>query len=443
MNREVIRLTRRGAVLLPLAAAGCKTLTRWFGDTKKPLPGTRVSIGGTQRGLKVDNPTGRAVVLPAETVETAWPQSGSGPTHAPGNPAFAGTMQVVWKAKIGAPSGYRRRITATPVVGGGRVFAMDSAAMVSAYDQRTGAQLWHTVTREKDDRSTNVGGGISLDGNTLYAATGLADVIAFDVATGKIRWRRRLDSPARAAPTIVGDRLFVPTLAQQVLSFATSDGSSQWTYQSTGTPDLVLGLPSPAYADGLLVAGFGTGDLACLRATSGVVSWTDQLASAGSGAMLDFPAISALPVITEGSVYAIGLGGLLVAIDLRTGRRVWEREVASVQSPWLAGDWLFVLTPDQILGAVNRNDGTIPWVTQLPLYKNEKEKKVPIEWVGPLVAGGRLFVFGTSREAVSINPATGAIIAHHSLPGEAIVLPVVAERAMFLVTKDAMLIALR
>ena len=436
-------LTRRAAMLLPLAATGCVTLDNWFGDTKTPLPGTRIGIGDAQRGLKVDNAAGHTVTLPPESVEATWPQSGGTPTHAPGNPAFAGALQAVWTAKIGAPSGYRRRITATPVVGGGRVFAMDSDAVVSAYDQRSGAQLWRTVTELPHTRSTNLGGGVALDGDTLYASTGLAALLALEAATGKIRWRQALDAPARAAPTVVGDRLYVPTLAEQLIAVAKADGSHEWTYQGAPAMTSVLGLPSPAFADGLLVAGFGSGDLVCLRALSGAVSWSDGLASQGRDPLLDFSTITGLPAIADGSVYAVGLGGLFVSLDLRTGRRLWERDVATSQSHWLAGDWLFVLTADQLLGAVNRNDASEPWVTQLPLFKKEKTKEGPLRWLGPVLAGGRLIVLGNSREALLVNPVSGAIMGRQPLPAEPIVSPVVADRTMFMVGTDATLVALR
>ena len=445
MAIDRMRLSRRGAMLLPLAAAGCKTLDEWFGDKKTPLTGTREAISNAQRGLKVDNPPGRAVTLPQAAANTTWPQSGADPTHVPGNPALGQALDTVWTASIGAPGGYRRRITATPVIGGGRVFAMDSNAVVSAYDQRSGAQLWRTETMLPDDDSTNVGGGVALDGDTLYAATGLAALLALDVTNGKPRWRQTLPAPARAAPTIVEDRLYLPTLDEQLLALARADGARLWAYQSTATMTSVLGLPSPAFTDGLLVAGFGSGDLVCLRAVSGSVSWSDGLTSArGRSSLLDFSAIPGLPAIADGRVYAIGLGGLLVSIDLRTGRRLWEREVSSAQSLWLAGDWLFVLTPDQMLGAVNAGDGQVAWATQLPLFQDEKAKEDPITWVGPVLAGGRLLVAGSNHDLREVNPQTGALLpAPHTLPGVVTVAPVVADNTLYLVTEDAKLLALR
>ena len=70
--------------------------------------------------------------------------------------------------------------------------------------------------------------------------------------------------------------------------------------------------------------------------------------------MADLSAIRGLPVIAEGRVYTIGLGGLLLANDARSGRRLWEREISGEDSPWAAGEWLFVISSEQQLGAINR-----------------------------------------------------------------------------------------
>jgi outer membrane protein assembly factor BamB len=444
MTTSQARLTRRGALLLPLAAAGCETLDNWFGDKKTPLNGDRITIGAPQKGLAVDNPAGRTVTLPAQQANAAWPQPGADPTHAPGNPALGQTLTQIWTAGIGAPGGYRRRITATPVVSDGRVYAMDCNAVVSAYDVRSGTRLWRTPTAQKTDRSTNLGGGIALAGDTAYVSTGLASVVALDAGSGRLRWRQALDMPARAAPTIVADQLYLPTLDDIVLALGRADGKKQWSYQSTPTPTSVFAPPSPAFADGLVVAGFGAGDLVCLRAVSGSVSWSDGLAAArGRTTIADFSAITGLPVIADGSVYAVGLGGLFVALDLRTGRRLWEREVASSQTPWLAGDWLYVLTPDQNLGAVHRADGTVAWVTQLPLFKNEKKKSGPITWIGPVLAGDRLILGGSSHEIASVDPRNGKLLARQKVVGAPTVTPVVADRTLFVVTENAKLLALR
>ena len=431
-------------MLLPLAATGCSVFDDWFGDKKTPLPGKRQSVMPVARGLQVDNPASRAVTVPAPVANAEWLQAGGAAGHAMGNLAAGNNLAAGWTASIGTGGGYRRKLTARPVVGGGRVFAMDSDGTVSALDVKSGGRIWQMATVPPDVDTTNVGGGIALDGGILYAATGFAEVVALDAATGKVKWRKKLPTAARAAPTLADGRLFVPTLDAQLVALSASDGARLWAHQAVSADTALLGLPSPAYADGLVVAGFGSGELVCLRANSGTISWTDSLAAVrGRTALVDLSAIRGMPVIADGRVYAIGLGALLVCIDLRTGRRLWERDVASTETPWLAGDWLYVLTDDQALTAINREDGAVAWVTQLPRWENEEKQQDPVVWAGPVLAGGRLLVASTTQEIRALDPVTGKLLQTQPLSEKAALAPVVAGGTVFQLRDNGSLLALR
>ena len=239
-------------------------------------------------------------------------------------------------------------------------------------------------------------------------------------------------------------RLFFTTIEDRLLALAADDGRQLWSHQAANATTSILGRPAPAYADGLVVAGFGSGELAALRADSGGVAWTDTLAATvGGGNLADFSAIRGLPVVGDGQVYAIGLGGLAVAVDLPSGRRLWERSVAGEDSPWAAGDWLFVVSLDQRMAAVSRDDGRVAWVTDLPRWENPEKQKDPITWYGPLLAGDRLIVAGTNHQALAASPYTGEILGQQKLSGAASLGPVVADGTVFVVTDDGRLLALR
>ena len=95
------------------------------------------------------NPSPLKVVLPPPAPNADWPQAGGVPSHDMGHPALAGTVGEAWSARIGAGGGYRRKLTAQPVVSGGRVFTMDSDAVVSAFDVATGHRAWDLETRAR------------------------------------------------------------------------------------------------------------------------------------------------------------------------------------------------------------------------------------------------------------------------------------------------------
>jgi outer membrane protein assembly factor BamB len=436
-------VTRRSALLAPLAVAGCGLWDEWFGTHKTPLPGKREPILGGRRTLEVDEGTPK-VELPPAVRNAAWPQAGGNPAHFMGHLAASDRLTEAWRVSIGAGGGYRRKIMAQPVAADGIVYVMDSDAVVSAFDMARGSRVWRFDTKDKDDDSTNVGGGLTLDQGTLYAVNGLAELVAIDAAKGTMRWRSRFGAPTRSAPTVVEGRLFVTTIEDRLLALAADDGRQLWSHQAANPTTSILGRPAPAYSTGLVVGGFGSGELATLRAESGNVVWTDTLATAiRTGSLADFAAIRGLPVIGDGKVYAMSLGGLTVAIDLPTGRRLWEREAAGEDSPWAAGSWLFVISLEQKMAALSRDDGRVSWVTQLPRWKNPEKQEDAITWFGPLLVSDRLVVAGTNKEALAVSPYTGEILGRQELSGAASLGPVVADGTVFVVTDDGRLLALR
>jgi outer membrane protein assembly factor BamB len=353
-------------------------------------------------------------------------------------------LTEAWSADIGAGGGYRRKILAQPVAANGIIYVMDSDAVVSAFDTTGGGRVWRFDTKLEDDDSTNVGGGLAVDQGTLYAANGLAELVALDAGKGTVRWRNSCGAPTRSAPTVVEGRLFITTIEDRLLALATDDGRQLWTHQAANPTTSVLGRPAPSYADGLVVVGFGSGELATLRADSGTIVWTDTLAATViGGGLADFPAIRGLPAVGDGKVYAISMGGSLVGVDLPSGRRLWEREAAGEDSPWAAGAWLFLVSLDQRMAAVHREDGRVAWVTDLPRWKNPEKERDRITWYGPLLTGDRLVIAGTNQQALAVSPYTGEILGQHPLSGQASLGPVVADGTVFVVTDDGRLLALR
>ncbi len=438
------RLGRRAALALPLGLAGCGLFNDWFGEHKPPLPGKREPVMAERRGLHVDEGTPLRVALPPAAQNPDWPVAGGNPAHVMGHLATGEQPVRAWSSSIGSGGGYRDKILAQPVAANGVVYTMDSDAVVSAFSIADGGRLWRSDTKDADDDSTNVGGGLAIDGGTVYAVNGLAELVAFDASNGTERWRRNIGAPARSSPTVVGGRLFIVTLDRRLIAAATDDGHQLWSYQAPSTGAGVLGQPAPAFSDGLVVAGFGSGDMVGARAETGGVAWTESLAAArGRASLLDISAIRGLPAIDDGRVYAISLGGLLLALDLRSGRRLWEREVAGQDSVWVAGDWLFVISLQQQIAAIQRQEGRVAWVSDLPRYEDEEKQSDPIFWYGPVLAGGRLLAASTNGELASISPDTGEILGRQSISGAASMSPTVVDGTVFVVTDEGRLTAFR
>lgn len=446
-------LSRRAALRLPLALTlpltlplgGCGLFNgEWFGQEKVPLPGKREPVLGTQE-LFPAAAGGPPVVLPRPVRNAAWPQPGGNPAHLMGNLEARPSLAQVWEAPMGDGGGYRQKVLAQPVSANGLVYTMDSSANVTCFSLSDGGRHWRMDTKGKGVRSTNLGGGLSLADGRLYAVNGLGDVLAIDPVRGTVIWRANVKEPVRGGPTIVEGRLFLTTIADRIIALETTAGHELWRYQALNAQTAMLGEPAPAYSDGLVVAGFASGELSAMRADTGTVVWTDNLVASGvGGGLLDVNSIRGMPVISGNQVFAIGNGGLAVSNDLHAGRRVWQHAVSGEDSPWVAGDWVFLVTLDQTLAAIHAPDGTVSWVRALPRWRNPKKQRNPITWFGPTLMGDRLVLAGTNEQALAVSPYTGQVLGQQKLSGQAVpVQPVVVDGTLLLITEDGRLIALR
>jgi outer membrane protein assembly factor BamB len=437
--------TRRAALLGSAGLlSGCGIFDGIFGSTKERLPGERRAVLAPRRDLEADAALANTPMnLPAAEARADWPQPGGNPGHAPGHAALPGGLSEVWRASVGTGSSYRRRITAGPVVAEGTVFAADAYGVVSAFDLARGGRRWRFDTRPEDDDVGAVGGGCTFDNGTLYVASGLGEVLALDPADGKVRWRMSPAAPPRGAPTVANGRIFVPTLDNALVAISAEDGKVLWTYRAQTAPALPLGLPGPAVVDDFLLAGFPSGELVAMRPEDGRVLWTESLA-AGRGGLGDISGIRGLPVIDRGRVYANSLGGLSMAVDLRSGRRLWEREIGGSETPLVVGEWVFVTSMDGDMAAIGREDGRVRWLSDFNAPPAGKEKNEdPANFGPPLMAGGRIILPSSKGEALQIDPNDGSVSGRLRLPGGSTLPAVVAAGTLVFLTDDGYLVAFR
>lgn len=442
-------LTRRAALmgatgLLSACTSVDDLANSIFGDSKPPLPGQRRPVLSTDRPLEVDAGPLKAVTLPPPVARTDWQQAGGGISHAPGNPALGSPLAEAWRASVGASSTYRRRIVAQPVSDGVTIFTVDAEGQVMATEAASGRRGWRFDTTPKEDRDGQLGGGCALADGVLYVVTGLAEAMALNPANGSVTWRVKLPAPARGAPTIANGRVFVPTIQNQVVALKTADGEKLWTYAGATVVAMALGLPAPAVEGDIVVCGLASGEIVALRVTDGRPVWTESLAGGSRGnSLADIAGVSGLPVIADGRVYVTAQGGSTVAIDLRSGRRLWERDVASAESPWPVGDWVFLLTASMELVCLGRSDGRVRWLRALPRWKDEARRRDAITWGGPVVAGGRVLITGNNGEMLELAAADGAPLSRLKLPAPTLLPPIIFGGTMYLLTEEAQLVAIR
>jgi outer membrane protein assembly factor BamB len=431
---------------LAVAVTGCDSVKSIVSSNDKvPLPGKRVSVLNLEHSLKPDTQLAALkIAVPRPYDNNAWPDAGGFPDHAMYHLALGDQLDRLWKVNAGEGANRYGRVVAEPVLANGRIFTMDANDVVTAFDANSGSKLWRFDPQPDDADATTYGGGVAAAGNIVYIATGYSQVLALDAASGKVMWRISVSAPIHSPPTVADGRVFVITVENELDVLSAADGSKLWSHNGLPEPAGLAGGASPAVAGDLVVVPYSSGEIYALRIENGRPLWSDSLAASQPvGALSSIADIRGAPVIDRDRVFAISHSGLMVAIDLRTGDRVWEQDIGGVHAPWVAGDFIYVLSADNELICLTRADGRVRWTRELPQWQNEEKKKNPIFWAGPILAGDRLIVISSEGEAFSVSPYTGEPLGKTDFPDGVFINPVVADKTLYVLTDEADLVALR
>ncbi|KQN27178.1 MULTISPECIES: PQQ-binding-like beta-propeller repeat protein [unclassified Sphingomonas] len=431
------------AVAALVALSGCGIFKG--GGKKTPTLGDRVSILVSENEVETDKTIADVqVLLPAPAVNDAWSQPGGNPAKSMGQLALADQPKRLWQSGIDGGSN-RERLGAAPVVADGKLFVTDVTATIHAFTADTGAALWSAGITEGDiNRAARFGGGVSYDDGKLYATDGVGDVVAMSAADGKILWRAKPGAPLRGAPTVANGAVYVLTQDNQVFSLNQTDGKVQWVQSGTLETQGVFGVAAPAVSQGTVVAGFSSGELSAYRYENGRILWQDALSRTSvTTSVSSLSDIDAAPVIDGGRVYAVGQGGRMVALELSTGQRLWEQNFAGISTPWIAGEWLFVVTDDAKLVCLSRSNGKARWIAQLKRFQNEKKRSNAITWFGPILAGNRLILTNSRGEINFVSPTDGTISATIETKTPFSLPPIVANSTLYTLDQKGKVTAYR
>ena len=433
-------------MLTAVALAGCDLLPDWVGAGEDPpLPGERISVIQLQRDISPDpGIADLAVKLPPPRRNASWTQSGGDVTHAMHHLELAESLEVAWQSDAGDGSSGDTLLLSVPVAAGGRIFALDAESQISTFNLTDGKLLWRLELTPEHEDSGALGGGLAVSDGVLYATTGYGEVFAIRPSDGEIIWKQTIGGPFRVPPTVADGRVFAISYDNQLTALAANDGRVLWNHSGIAEDAGLVGGAAPAVDGGIVVVPYSSGELFGLRVENGRPVWQEQLVR-----LARFTPLAALseirgsPVIDRGMVFAISHSGRMVALKLRSGDRVWERDLEGVEMPWVAGEFVYLVTTQAEVLCLSRRDGRIRWVSQLPRFEDEEDRTDPIQWVGPILGGERLLLLSSDRRAVTLSPYTGEKLGEFELPQAAFVPPIVVDGTLFVITDDADLIAYR
>ncbi len=260
---------------------------------------------------------------------------------------------------------------------------------------------------------------MAVDNGTLFATTGFGGVFAMNTENGSPKWRKVMESPIRIAPTVTDKMLLVQTVDNKLYALDKTNGQELWRFGVAHEDTVIAGGAAPAYDadDNVVVAGFSNGEIVVLNAAVGTPLWSEMLVSNKQvTSTTEINTIGAYPIMQEGVIYAISNSNIMLAVDMRSGEKLWEREIGSMQNMLLAGDYLFVISNRNILYAIDKNDGETMWSMDVYEHlRDEDDDSVSVYAAPPLMLNGQILLAFSNGSVIKIDAATGTLRAKTNL----------------------------
>jgi outer membrane protein assembly factor BamB len=432
------------AAALAFSIAACSSTTD--DEPETPLTGERIPVLTFDERLEADEAVAdRRILLPPPYRNSNWTQMSGNAQKVMYHLSVGDILKKQWSKGAGKGGDRDHKITSSPIVVDGKVFVQDTRANVIAFDAQSGAQLWRKEFEiEDENKDLAFGGGVAYGAGRLYVNNGYGVVRAFDPETGAVLWRYDIGIPFRAPPSYSDGRVFVVTHDNQLVAIAAEDGVELWNHVGIAESAGIISAASPSVSDGVVVSPYSSGELFALRVENGRVAWTDTLSRAGRlTALASLNDIDGGAVVDRGTVYALSHSGRMVAIDYSTGGRIWEANVGGLSTPWVGGDYIYVITDEAQIVCLIRRNGQVRWVTQLQRFEDPDDREDVIQWVGPVLASDRLIIGSSNGYLISVSPYTGEILSGRDIGSGISVSPVVADETLYILQDNGNLTAYR
>lgn len=321
-------------------------------------------------------------------------------------------VRWLWDVDVGGTSGERFPYLA-PSIGDGWIYAASADGRVIAVNPADGEQVWRVKT------DARIAAGPTWVADTLLVGTLDGEILALAASDGQVRWRRQMSSEVLAAPRADQGVVVVRTLDGRVTGLNLEDGSTRWIYEST-VPALTLrGTGAPLLENGFAMVGLDNGKVIALRLADGRLVWEETVAlPTGRSEVERLVDIDGDPALLAGGLFVATFQGKIAGFDLRSGRRVWEREASSYQSLAASREEIYEVDDQSRINALDFQTGDRLWSQDALRYR---------ALTAPVIVGRHVVVADADGYVFWLDRETGRLVAEERVDRKGIsAMPLVA-----------------
>jgi outer membrane protein assembly factor BamB len=280
-------------------------------------------------------------------------------------------LRKLWSVGVGNGQGkglYRLQ----PALAGDLIYVASNDGQVMAIEHATGRERWE---RELD---MSLSGGVGVYRDSLFVGSVDGELLRLSADDGEIVWSVPISGEVLAPPQSDGRVVVVQSYDGKLHGYDHASGERLWSYDSN-LPVLTLrGTGTPILADGRVFAAFATGRVLAFDARSGSIEWEARVAiPQGRSEIERIVDIDGSMALVGGELFAASYQGRLMALDGRTGNRLWQQDMSSFSGVSLGFGNDYVAHENGTVMAFLRNGQGLRW-EQDALAWRELSRPTPV-----------------------------------------------------------------
>jgi len=335
------------------------------------------------------------------------------------------TLRTHWSTSIGKSNKTITYLKLKPVIQGNIIYTADASGMINALDKSTGKIVW------SNQLHTGIISGPTVAEGFIALGTDASDLVILNQKTGIKVWETHLSEDALSKSAIHNHHVFTKTIDGHLYAFELATGKKLWVSEH-GAPSLILKAgSSPVIMGELILVGFSDGKLDAIDMKTGRVIWQRSIAYAtGASDVERLVDIDADPIIRGSTVYLASYQGFVGALNLTDGQFVWNKPASIYKNMAMDSNALYVTDSRDVLWAFNIQTGQVIWKQNALKARGVTE---------PLLMGNRLIVGDKTGYLHVISIENGELIGRTQLNGAIIISPDVSGQMVYVMTANGIL----
>lgn len=330
-----------------------------------------------------------------------------------------------WSFALSKPSKASTYLKLKPSIRGDIIYTATASGMVQAANKNTGRLIW------SKQLSHGIVSGPAVAEGYVAVGTTKSSVILLRQTDGSEMQQFKLSGDALSKPSISNHKVIIKTIDGNLYAFDMATGKKLWLSEH-GAPSLVLkASSSPVIVGKLVIVGFADGKLDAIDLQTGREIWQRSIAFASGPSDVErLVDIDADPIVRGDVAYLASYQGYVGALSLSNGEFIWRKPASVYKNLALDTNTLYVTDNDDILWAIDRQNGQVKW--KQPALKARGLTE-------PVLMGHRLVVGDRTGYLHVLSSHNGEMISRTQLSAPIDIAPAVHGNNIYVMTSNGKL----